>query len=229
MAPRILQIAAFGALAASLAGAGVYAWWDSQQTYEAPARPVTAPRTAPKQAGAHPAPLELFADAKVGDWYAYRVVNAGSLGGIQSTVLTWVTAVDASTVTRTWRGRLDTTGDEHSGHPETFPRAGLTLERLDGDDIGGWTLADLAVTDDVHVVGDHRFACKKIAFASSDPMFARKHTHSDLWISAEVPAGGLVAKREEQHLDAMTFVITEELIGFGTASGTTWGTRPTGW
>jgi hypothetical protein len=235
MASRALTNFARGAAVVALLSALGYAWWVDRQMSDQPApsraaTPVEARAPAAHATdGTHAAPFEMFANAKVGDWYAWRTVNGGSLGDIRTTALAWITAERADSVTRTYRGKIDATGEERAGRPEDFPRAGLTIDRFTSNDIGGWTLSDITMTDEVHVVGGRSFQCKKIVFASSDPMFPRKRTRTELWISTDVRAGGLVAEHEVQQLDAMTFDITQELIGFGTATETIWGTRPAGW
>ncbi|MCE9575065.1 MAG: hypothetical protein K8W52_18080 [Deltaproteobacteria bacterium] len=219
-----------------IAGGLGYAFLSSDHGIEAPQSPtpppapkVPPPAMPPTPAHAHAAPLEAFATATVGDWHAYRVVNGGTLGEIRTTAMVAITAVTPDTVTRAMRGRIDATGEEKHEPNDAFPRKGLTLERLTGDDLAEWTLSDVTVVDEVHTVGGRAFACKKISYASADPMFPEKRTHTDLWISPEVPAGGLVEEHEIQHLDQATFEITSQVIGFGTAAGTTWGTRPPGW
>jgi hypothetical protein len=202
-----------------------FAWW----THDDDAPPPRSSSSSSSQPTAHRVPIDLFASAHPGDWYAYQVVNGGPVGEIRTTAMVWIAAERPDGVTRAARGRIDASGEERAIRSEDFPRAGLTLERLIGADRGGWTLTDVAVTDEIRVVGGRSFPCKRLSFGSTDPMFPRKRTHTDLWISRDVPAGGLVAEREEQHLDDQTFVITQELIGFGTASETSWGTRPAGW
>ncbi len=223
-----------GAALVVIAGAIGYATFTSDHGVDASGAPsptTTAPAPAAPTVpgGAHPAPREVFADARVGDWYAYRVINQGVLGDIRATAMVAITAATPDTVTRGLRGRLDATGEEKPQPSDTFPRAGLSLERLTGADIGEWTLSGITVVDEAHTVGGRTFACTRISFASADPLFPEKRTHTDLWISAEVPAGGLVEEHEVQHLGDLTFELTTQVTGFGTAAGTTWGTRPTGW
>jgi hypothetical protein len=224
---RATNVIACGVALAALGGAIWIAWSD-----ETPSRvsrtttPVIPAREISAVEGAHPAPIEAFQHAREGDWYAYRVVNAGSFGGFTSTVVAWISAQTDAQVTRSVRGRLENTGEERTGRDEHFPRRGLTVERLTGKDIGEWPIFAVTVADEARAVGGRTFACKKIVFHSKDPMFPNKRTRTELWISPEVPGGGFVAEREVQHMDSMSFEITQELIGFGTASGATWGTRP---
>ena len=219
------------ALAIVVVGGGAllaYAEWPSDD------EPAPSSSAAPPAArylpdpGPHPAPFEAYAGAQPGDWYAYRVENAGPSADIRSTAVAWVSAASPAAVTMAVHGRIDATGEERDGRTEDYPRAGLTLERLTGDDVGGWTIRAVQVTDEPHVVGGRTFACTKLSFASADPMFPTKRTHTELWIAKEVPAGGLVESREVQELDQRRFVITEKLLGFGSASGTAWGERPDG-
>jgi hypothetical protein len=232
--PRRWQIAAFVASIAALAGAIVYATTTGDDVH--PATPVASAHPAPPSARpaptpgvAHPAPFEAFSDARVGDWRAYQVLTTSSMAEFHSTVMASLVAVGERTVKRVVRGRIDNTGEQRTESPEELPRHGLTLERLIGYDVGGWTLSDLAVTHEAYLIGERAFGCTKLTYAASDPLLPRKRTRVTLWLSPEVPAGGVVARREEQHLDTLTFVIAEELFGYGTASSTTWGTRPAGW
>lgn len=179
--------------------------------------------------GDRPSPLEVYADSKVGDWQAYRVTTESSLAPtITATVVARIAEVSDATVRRTFAGRLDATGEVRDDRDEERPRRGLTIDQLTGNDVGGWTIHDLRVTEESHEIGGRSFACKKLDYASDDPLIDNKQTHAELWISAEVPAGGLVEEREIQQMPTMRFVITKQLIGFGDASGTTWGTRPDG-
>jgi hypothetical protein len=231
MSPR-LQIAAFAVSVALLVAALVFTHCGAGRDADVPPTappPVRLTHPRPIAATDHPAPFEAFAQARAGDWYAYGVVSTGSLVETHTTAMVVVSAVSDASVVRTMRGRIDATGAEPTQPSNEFPRAGLTLERLDGDDVGGWTLFDVATAPDQHVVGGRPFECTKVTFGSRDPMFPAKRTRTELWLSPLVPAGGLVAEREEQHLGDLTFVQTEELIGFGTADGTVWGTRPAGW
>lgn len=246
MEQRSINLLAAGIVVVGAAGLVAYAMWpkDDPVVGSAPTvatKPdaaIAATTTAPPPSGParhvddpgpHPAPFEAYARAHLGDWYAYRVVNNGpAMHDVRALAITWVTAAADDHVSVSFHGRIDATGQEESGHAEDFPRAGLTLERLHGDDIGGWTIRDVTFTDEPHTIGGRTFACTRISFASQDPMFPGKRTHTDLWISAEVPVGGLVAEHEVQDLDQMHFDMTKELVGFGTAGGPTWGARPAG-
>lgn len=223
-----------------IAGGVGYAFFTSDHGVETTARstgtapaPMTptphAPRVAPPPvADPHPAPLQVFATAQVGDWAAATVVSTGAFGsaaGTHATVIDEIVAADATTVTHRLRGHNDATGEVVVEPTDEFPRAGLILEQLTGDDIGGWALSEITTTTEPHTVNGRAFACTKISYASADPMFPGKHTHTDLWISSEVPAGGLVESHEVQDLDAMHFEITKQVIAFGGASGS-WGARP---
>lgn len=183
----------------------------------------------PAHEGGTLAPLQVFATAKVGDWLSYRVITESSIAPtITTTVIERISSVDDRNVTRSFAGRIDATGEVRSDRTESRPRNGLTLDQLIGNDIGGWTITELVVADDVHEVGGRSFPCKKISFASRDPLLPNKRTHTDLWISSEVPAGSLVEQREVQELRDMRFTITKQLIGFGDATTTRWGKKPEG-
>jgi hypothetical protein len=228
---RSANLLAAGIVVVGAAGLVAYAEWPtSEPLIAADTRaPAPAPSRHLPDGGPHPAPFEAYAHARLGDWYAYRVVTNGpAMHDVGAIAVTWITAAAADHVSTSFHGRIESTGEEESGHDEDFPRAGLSLERLTGDDVGGWTLRDVTFTDERHTIRGRTFACTKISFASQDPMFPAKLTHTDLWISAEVPVGGLVAEHEVQDLDRMHFDMTKELVGFGTATATTWGARPTG-
>lgn len=183
----------------------------------------------PAHEGGALSPLQVFADAKIGDWIAYRVITESSLAPtVTATGIERITSVDDVKVERTFSGRVDATGEVGSKRYEDRPRKGLTLDQLITNDVAGWTIYEVAVSDDVHEVGGRHFKCKKISFSSRDPLFSQKRTRTDLWISNEVPAGGLVEKREVQELPEVRFVITKQLLGFGSASTTSWGTKPEG-
>jgi len=116
---RSIKLLAAGIVAVGVAGLIVYAGLPR----DAPASRAGA---RPRDAGSQPAPREVFARAKVGDWYAYRVETVGPAGDVRATAVKWISAVMPDTVTRSVRGRVDATGEERAGRPETFPRAGHT-------------------------------------------------------------------------------------------------------
>lgn len=220
-----LNVLAGLAVAAALA----FAWWSSRN----PADPEPAP---PAKPASHRAPFEAYAQAVAGDWRAVKRTNKQPPGmryalvdqqpppgDIAVTVLFTVKSVDADKVTRAMRGKVESTGEIHDEPSDDFPRSGITLERLLHTE---WTIDDLVVTDEARVVGDHTFQCKKLVYHSTDPMLPRKKVVTELWLSSEVPAGGLVAMHETQDLDAMHFEATEEIIGFGTSAGASWGVKP---
>ncbi len=183
----------------------------------------------PEHEGGKPSPLQVFASAKVGDWLAYRVVTESSLAPtITATGIESVTAANDTMVTRSFNGRVDATGEVRRDRQDERPRKDLTLDQLTGNDVGGWTIYEVAIADDTHEVGGRTFKCKKISYSSRDPLIPNKRTHTDLWISSEVPVGGLVEERELQDMPEASFVITKQVIGFGTATSTTWGTKPDG-
>ena len=232
-----LGLVILGLAVLALAGALIYA---AKHAAPSPGAPSGSPASPPSETraippapgrtpGDHPSAIDVFADSQLGDWNAYDVVNAGSLmgsaGSVQTTAVEWIDGATTERVSRTWHGLVGS--DPRAGHAEIYPRRGLALERLMGDDIGRWTLFDLAITDDVHTVKGRAFHCKKLVYRATDPVFARKRTTIELWLSAEVPAGGLVAEHEIQDLDAWHFDMTKEVSGFGSASGPpAWGTRP---
>ena len=215
----------------ALAGSLVFAWWSSRDTAPPPAAShgTLPPNTRARPvANPHAAPIDIYAAASVGDWVAITLSNESPFGKFPATAITTATAVTDATIVTSTRGRLETTGQIQGSPDEQFARRGLTLEQLTGADIGEWTLSNIVVTDEPHTVGGRTFACKKIAYDSRDPMFPTKRTHTDYWISTEVPLDGAVEKHEVQDLDGKVFENRSLLIGFGSATSTTWGARPSG-
>src|SRR5262245_5558368 len=94
----------------------------------------------PAHEGGKPAPLQTFANAKEGDWLAYRVTTESSLAPtITATGIERITNVTERTVARAFVGRIDATGEVRKDRSEDRPRQGLTIDQLTGNDIGGWT------------------------------------------------------------------------------------------
>lgn len=170
-------------------------------------------------------PLSGYANAKVGDWRAFRRVTEGNLGTFHATALATVIAVTPETVTVELRGRLDETGEQRSDGADEFPRA-FTVEheihRIHGD----WTASKVEVSDTTREIDGRRFPAKRIAFTSKDPVMPAKTVRVEVWLSSEVPVGGEIAVRELQMTDALTIKMTSDVIGFGDATRTLWGTRP---
>lgn len=223
----VFNVLAVVALVASFA----FAWWYSRQDTTPPPPPaaVTAipPNTrASPVADPHRAPLDTYAKSAVGDWVAYTISNASPMGSFPATAVTTAKAVSDTTVLTATRGRLDGASEIKRSADEQFARAGLTLEQATGADIGGWTLSDIAITDEPHAVGGRTFPCKHVAYDARDPLFPTKRTHTDLWVSTEVPLDGRVEAHEVQDLDGKIFDNRIVLIGFGAGAATTWGTRP---
>ncbi|HET9990601.1 MAG TPA: hypothetical protein VFQ65_18860 [Kofleriaceae bacterium] len=208
--------------------------WDSPATGSAappparPARPLDMDGTIE---GATPAllatPLPGYADAKVGDWRAFHHVTTGTLGNFHATAIAVVTAVTPTIVTIELKGRLDETGEQRSDGADAIPRA-FTVAHEIHHQHGDWTASHVELGDDPFTIDGRKFACKKLAFASDDPMMPGKDTRVEVWLSPDVPAGGEVAVREVQKTSALTITMTSDLIGFGDATHTTWGTRPPG-
>jgi hypothetical protein len=183
----------------------------------------------PAHDGDKPSPIEVYANAKVGDWRAYTVKSEWSTQPpIRATAMTRIREVTDQQIVRSFSGRLDETEETRPDRDERRPRRGLTIDQLTGNDIGGWTIYDLVITDEDHTVGGRTFKCKKLTYASNDPLVPSKRTRTVLWISAEVPVDGVVEEREIQDMPGVTFIQTQTLIGFGTAGATTWGEKPEG-
>ncbi len=209
--------------------------WSDPAPPAPPAKPaVRAPRVLDmdgKIEGATPAllatPLGSYAAAKVGDWRAFRHITTGKLGNFHATAIAVVTAVTATTVTIELSGRLDETGEQRSDGADVFPRV-FTVEHEIHRQHGDWTASAVEVGEEPRVIDGRTFPCKKVTFASADPMFPTKQTKIEVWISPEVPAGGEVSQREVQQLGELVLPSTSDLIGFGDATRTMWGTRPAG-
>jgi hypothetical protein len=184
--------------------------------------------TKPAHEGDKPAPLQVYETAKVGDWRAYRVISEWSNKPVgKATVVTRIGEVTDAQVVASFNGRLDDTSEIRKDREETRPRRGLTIDQLTGNDVGGWTIYNVTITDEDHTVAGRTFKCKKLSYASDDPLVPAKRTRNELWISTEVAAGGIVEERQIQDMPNMTFVQTQTLIGFGDER-TTWGTKPEG-
>jgi hypothetical protein len=215
----------------ALVASFVFAWWSSR-SMDAP--PPAAPGAIPPNtraspvANPHPAPFDTYAKAAVGDWVAYTISNDSPFGSFPATAITTATIVSATTALTSTRGRLDKTGEIRSSADEQFARANLTLEQLTGADIGNWTLSNIVVTDEPRAVGGRTFPCKHVAYDSRDPLFPTKRTHTDLWVSPEVPLDGRVENHEVQELDGKIFDNRIVLVGFGAGEATVWGARPAG-
>jgi hypothetical protein len=178
--------------------------------------------------GGQPAPIQVFAKAQVGDWAAYRIINRSTLFAedIPTILIKRVTAADDRTVTIEHKGRMEK-GDKREEWTREYPRQGLTLDQLVGNDVSEWRLFDVKTSDDTHEVGGRAFKCKQITYAAIDPLFPNKKVRVTYWYSDELP-GGLVEERDIQDLDTTHMEQLTQLIGFGTATATTWGTKPDG-
>lgn len=172
-------------------------------------------------------PLPGYANAKVGDWRAFRHVTTGTMGDFHATAIAEVTAVTPDTVTIELRGRVDETGEQRSDGADAIPRAFTVAHEIHRSH-GDWTASHVVLTDDARELEGRTFPCKKLSFASADPMMPNKDTQVETWLSPDVPAGGVVAVREVQKTSGMTIRMTSDLIGFGDATHTAWGTRPAG-
>jgi hypothetical protein len=201
---------------------------------QAHARPKHSPQALDtpdtKHMGSELAPLQVWANAQVGDWVAYRVVNRSTLFAedIPTIVLKRITAVTDETVMIEHKGRMEKAGDRREQWTLDRPRQGLTLDKLVDNDVAQWRLVDVVTTDDTHEVNGRAFKSKKITYAALDPLFPSKRVRVSYWYSGEIPAGGLVEARYIQDLDTLHMEQINQVIGFGTATATTWGTKPEG-
>jgi hypothetical protein len=173
--------------------------------------------------GAQLAPIQVFAQAKVGDWITYRVTNRSSMLAreIEAIVTARVTAATDTRVTVEYRGSVPAQPEKHEQWTREYPRQGLTVDQLSGNDVSGWTIYDLVITDDVREVAGRKLATKRLSWAAKDPLFPTKRVRDELWIAADVPVGGLVAERDVQDMDTFHDEQIKELIEFGTADSVT--------
>jgi hypothetical protein len=221
---RTSNVVTIGVALAALGGAVAYALMSGGKPH---VEGSSQDKAIPAVGGVHRLSNELFAKSHTGDWHAYRTVGMGTLGKLRSVTVVAITAETTDAVTRTVKTKLDL-GDDPKPRDELQQRVGLTLEKLTNTDSGGWALFDVTAHDEVHTANGRTFACTRIAYSSTDPMFARKKIRTELWISKEVPAGGMVASHETTQLDSVTTDITTELIGYGNGTTPTWGSRPLG-
>jgi hypothetical protein len=228
---RIANLAAGVALIAALG----FAWWSSEREPHARdphAHDVTAPVAIATGGSAMPVssppPFEPYAHSQVGDWRAYDYSTRSSLGNFSSHVIARVTAATPDTVTVVLTGRLDQTGEQRAEPADTYPRAFGSIDKL--VEHVDWKIFDVALATEPHAVNGKTFACTRISFAKSDPLFPNKRTHVDLWLSPEVLAGAIVEEHEVQQLDDMTFEMRSVLTGYGTGGGATaiWGSHAVG-
>jgi hypothetical protein len=171
---------------------------------------------APPNEGNQPVPIDVFAAAKVGDWNAFESTIETSLAPkptLATSVVT-LTSVDDKQVVRT------TSGDPPK--TEQLPRHGLTLGQLAINNAQTWTIHAVTISDDVREVGGRSFKCKKISFDSRSSEEPARRNHTEMWISDEVPAGGVVEYRVDEGAD---FKLTRRLVGFGDAKTTRWGKK----
>src|SRR5262245_32309781 len=97
-----------------------------------------AHHTEDKHEGGMPAPLQVFANANLGDWQVIRVTTATSLAPtITSLTIVRTVAVDDTQVKREFVGRIEEDGgndipqgEARKDWSEQRPRAGLTLDQL---------------------------------------------------------------------------------------------------
>jgi hypothetical protein len=171
---------------------------------------------APPDESNQPVPIDVFAAAKVGDWNAFESTIETSLAPkptLATSVVT-LTSVDDKQIVRTTSGEPPKT--------ELMPRR-PTLGQLAINNAAAWTIHGVTISDDVREVGGRSFKCKKISFDSRSSEEPARRNHTEMWISDEVPAGGVVEYRVDEGAD---FKLTRRLVGFGDAKTTRWGKKP---
>jgi hypothetical protein len=182
--------------------------------------------SAEKHEGDKPAPMQVFVDAKVGDWNAYETSTQLATG--RPTVKTWIVTVEAADEdsVSVVRSERNSSLDPPIVTREKRPRKNVTIDNLVGNDPAQWTLKGLTIADDPHQTGGRTFAAKKLTFALIAPLDRNKRSTAEAWFSSEVPGDGMVETR--QTVEGTGLVFTNRLLGFGTASAVTWGTKPDG-
>jgi hypothetical protein len=180
---------------------------------------------------ATPAPIDVFARAEEGDWSAFRleVTSASaSRGGAptvvsRSTVVWRVRSVRADAVVLGVAGRSDE-GEQRGAPDREVPRRKLTIERLIGTT---WPLSNARVADDERTAFGGRYACKRVTFDAEDPLAGKKKTTTEtVWLSAEVPGSGILAREQVQVLGDLRMTMRFELVGYGSGARTSAGVRP---
>ena len=104
----------------------------------------------PEHEGGKPSPIQVWENAKVGEWRAYKVITETTLAAtITATAMTRIREVQDKQVIRSFNGRIDATGEVRNDRDEERPRQGLTIDQLTGNDVGGWTIYELfSITND---------------------------------------------------------------------------------
>ena len=173
----------------------------------------------------HPAPIDPFAAARAGDWRASRITNDSKLGSIHAHAMHVVTTVGDDKIAVHTYGLVDGETQVRDSATDERPRHGATFEQLVATT---WPIPEFAVIDDTYTAAGRAFHCKKVTYREIDRMLPRKQIVREVWLSPDVPADGVVATHEVQTIDNLTFTMTEELVGFGNGSATSWGQRPAG-
>jgi hypothetical protein len=201
------------AIALVSCGAMAFLLFDYGKHADSPAakKNETSRPTEAQHRGGELAPIQVYAKVQVGDWIAYRVTTRSSLlpNEVSGLVLGRVTAATDTQVTIDYKAVGEKNIDRTEAWSEQQPRQNLTLDQLT-DNTNEWTMFDLLVTDDVHEIDGRAFTVR-----------------IELWYSDEV-ALGLVEDRDVQGMPKFHSEQTKRLIGFGTATATTWGTKPAG-
>ncbi len=178
-----------------------------------------------KHEGDQPSPLPVFANANVGDWTAYETSTTLADGRptVKTSIVT-IEATDDETVTIV-RNERSSSLEPPVITRGTRSRKRTTIDELVTNNPAEWTLHSLVISDEPHDVGGRTFAAKKLAFGLTAPL-GRTTSAVEAWFSSDVPGDGMLELR--QTLGGTRLVVANRLLGFGTASAITWGSKPDG-
>jgi hypothetical protein len=159
-------------------------------------------RDASGHAAPTPLPAGMFANPKPGDWAAYEPTR-GHL--IEYSVV----SVDDEAIALRINAVHPTYGSDSSA--KTLSRQQPTFEELFSS--ADWETLELTTRPSERTIGGRHFPCIEVHMVTRSRSYGNVHTEKHC-ISAKIPGSGVV---EGEFKGA--------LVGFGTASKTTWGRR----
>jgi hypothetical protein len=164
------------------------------------------------------APVNPFTDATKGDWAAYAETNKDPDLGTSKAFRRYIIETIADDEV-TWFENFKVAGEAKAGDnaaPMQFSKkAGFTYKIL----LSAFPPAKIEeakVSDEEKTIGDKKFKCKKVIFKVTEGTTV---TTGTIWMSSDVKARGIVAFEKTWGKSSFS----EELIGYGTAGGKTWG------